>query len=217
MKQVIRGKVIDQDTQVPIIGANIVVKDSKPFMGASTGLEGDFKLHNVAVGRHTLLISYIGYEGKTLSNLLIGAGKELVLEVGLQESFIEMEAIEVKANKQKAKPINEMALISARSVSVEETKRYAAGISDPGSNCDSLCRGDEQWRCGRKCSDYSGQFSTGGLVAIGGNGNSKPQSLCFGGQLQWGYWHIEYQCYRAIRFLYRSFSRRIWQCAFRCV
>ncbi|MFK7908311.1 MAG: carboxypeptidase-like regulatory domain-containing protein, partial [Chitinophagales bacterium] len=112
--------------------ANVVVKDSEPFMGAVTDLDGYFKLPDVAVGRHMLLVSYIGYESKTLSNVLIGAGKELVLEIGLQESFIEMEAIEVNAtNRQKAKPINEMALISARSVSVEETKRYAAGISDP--------------------------------------------------------------------------------------
>ena len=133
LKQVIRGRVIDQDTQLPIIGANIVVKDSQPFMGASTDLDGNFKLPNVTVGRHTLLVSYMGYEGKTVSNVLIGAGKELVLEIGLQESFIEMEVVEVVAGdkRQKAKPINEMALISARSVSVEETKRYAAGISDP--------------------------------------------------------------------------------------
>ncbi|MGB1241425.1 MAG: carboxypeptidase-like regulatory domain-containing protein, partial [Chitinophagales bacterium] len=132
LRQVIRGRVIDKDTKNPIISANVVVKDSEPFMGSVTDLDGYFKLPDVAVGRHSLLVSYLGYESKTLSNLLIGAGKELVLEIGLRESFIEMEVIEVSAtNKQKAKPINEMALISARSVSVEETKRYAAGISDP--------------------------------------------------------------------------------------
>ncbi|MEZ4884409.1 MAG: carboxypeptidase-like regulatory domain-containing protein [Chitinophagales bacterium] len=157
LKQTIRGRVIDQSTQLPIVGANVVVKDSQPFMGASTDLEGNFRFPDIAVGRHTLLVSYIGYEGKTLSNVLIGTGKELVLEVGLEESLNELDVIEVNASAQKAKPINEMALISAWSVSVEETKRFAAGVSDPA----------------RTVTAYAGVMSNGDLeenaVIIRGN------------------------------------------------
>ncbi len=129
--QTIRGTVIDYDTQIPVIGANVVVINSEPFLGASTDLNGNFKIEKVPVGRHTLSISFLGYESKNLPNILLGAGKELVLTIELVESVVEMEEIVVRATQNKAEVLNEMATVSAQSFSVEETKRYAASISDP--------------------------------------------------------------------------------------
>ena len=131
LDQTIRGTVIDHDTQIPIIGANVVVVESEPFLGASTNINGNFKIENVPVGRHTLTVSFLGYESKNLPNVLLGAGKELVLTIELVESVVEMDEVVVKATQNKAEVLNEMAAVSAQSFSVEETKRYAASISDP--------------------------------------------------------------------------------------
>ena len=40
--QSIRGQVIDVDSKYPVIGANIVVIDSDPIIGASTDAQGFF-------------------------------------------------------------------------------------------------------------------------------------------------------------------------------
>jgi len=80
--QTIRGKVIDGDSEMPIVGANIVVSDTDPLLGASTDVNGNFRIEKVPVGRHQLEISSIGYENKTLPNILVGSGKEVVLTIG---------------------------------------------------------------------------------------------------------------------------------------
>ncbi|MEZ4884408.1 MAG: TonB-dependent receptor [Chitinophagales bacterium] len=131
LHQTIRGTVIDHDTQIPIIGANVVVVDSDPFLGASTDVNGNFKIEKAPVGRHTLTISFLGYESQSLPNVLLGVGKELVINIELIESVVEMNEIVVKATQNKAQVLNEMATVSAQSFSVEETKRYAASVSDP--------------------------------------------------------------------------------------
>ncbi|MCP3930446.1 MAG: TonB-dependent receptor [Bacteroidetes bacterium] len=131
-KQTIRGTLVDEDTQSPIIGANVVIANSNPLLGTTTDIDGQFRIENIPVGRQSVMISYLGYESKTLTNLLIGSGKELVLEITLTESIVQMETITVTAGSDnKAEALNEMAMVSARSFSVEETKRFAAGIGDP--------------------------------------------------------------------------------------
>ncbi len=130
--QNIRGTVVDGDTKSPIIGATIIIVDSSPLLGSVTDLDGNFKIEDVPVGRHTIKVAYLGYESKTFTNLLVGSGKELIQNIELTESVVKIDEIVVTAGSgNKAAALNEMAMVSARSFSVEETKRYAAGISDP--------------------------------------------------------------------------------------
>ncbi len=129
--QTIRGRMIDQDSRATLIGANITVLGSDPLLGASTDMDGNFRIENVPVGRVSLGITYIGYEEKVIPNVVVGSGKEVVLEIELAESVNEMEAVHVTATKNKAEALNEMAMISAKSFTVEETSRYAGAISDP--------------------------------------------------------------------------------------
>jgi hypothetical protein len=129
--QTIRGQVIDSEAKVPLGGATVVILNSQPLLGNVTGAEGNFRIDNVPVGRHTLKISFVGYEDALLSEILVGSGKEVVLNIPLAESFQKMEEVVIAAEEQKGNPNNEMTTVSARSFSVEETKRYAAAINDP--------------------------------------------------------------------------------------
>jgi len=131
LTKTIRGKVIDRDSKYVLAGANVIIQNSDPVLGASTDLNGNFFINNVPLGRHSIEVIYIGYESSVVSNVLVGSGKEVVLTIELAESMIYTEAIEVTAEIQKEQPINEMASISARAFTVEETGRYAASINDP--------------------------------------------------------------------------------------
>lgn len=56
----IKGKILDADTQSPLIGANIIIDGT--VLGAVTDLEGNFVILKVPVGNYVLKFSLIGYE-----------------------------------------------------------------------------------------------------------------------------------------------------------
>ncbi|MCI5057609.1 MAG: TonB-dependent receptor [Flavobacteriales bacterium] len=129
--QTIRGTVIDQDSKSTIPGANVIVIGSDPILGASSDMNGKFKIENVPVGRVSLKITFLGYENKVIPNIQLSSAREAVFEVELQESLVKLDVVEVKAKKNKAEVLNDMALLSARTFSVEETNRYAGSLNDP--------------------------------------------------------------------------------------
>jgi hypothetical protein len=128
--QTVRGTIIDEDGKFPLPGATVVVMGSNPLKGAVTNENGEFRLTNVAVGRISLEIKFIGYEDLIVPNILVNSGKENVLDLKMRESFVKMDEIVVTAQK-KGEVLNEMAVISSRSFSVEETNRYAGSLQDP--------------------------------------------------------------------------------------
>lgn len=131
MTQNIRGKIIDTDTKVPLFGANVVIIDSDPFKGSVTDFDGFFLIKDVPLGRVNIKVSYLGYEDQNLTNVMVGSGKELILNLELTEAFTKLAAVEITSSEEKGELNDEMAIISARSISVEETKRYAGSFDDP--------------------------------------------------------------------------------------
>lgn len=129
--QTLRGQIIDNESNAGIPGSTVVVLGTDPLKGAVSDEEGYFRIENLPVGRYTLQISSIGYDDRLIPELLIGSGKEVILNLALTESLIQMDEIVIKSDLIKGGPQNELAFISARSFSVEETKRYAASINDP--------------------------------------------------------------------------------------
>jgi hypothetical protein len=129
--QNIRGTVVDATTGYPLIGANIILLNTQPPVGATTDLDGNFQITGIGLGRQAIEISYIGYKPQVLNNLLVGSAKELVLNVQLEENAVSMEEVVVKAGKRKDRAQNDMAMISARTFSVEETERFAGSLGDP--------------------------------------------------------------------------------------
>ena len=130
--QTIKGTVTDEASKAPLIGVTIVVVD-QPSLGAVTDVEGRFRLPNVPIGRHTLRISYLGYEERMVHDLVVTAGKEVDLGIMLRESVQTLDEVKVSYNREldKTRTVNEMAQVSARSFNVDETRRYAGSLGDP--------------------------------------------------------------------------------------
>ena len=183
--QTVRGRVLDADTQQPLIGAAVILG---PESGTVTDEYGIFRLENVPIGRVDLALSYLGYENLTVPNIVVNSGKEVVLHLLMQESTVKMSEVTVTASRNKGEPLNDMALLSARSISPEETNRYAGGFNDPsrilanfagitntqdGSN-DIIVRGNSpkyvQWRLeGEQITNpnhFGDQSAVGGSVSI---------------------------------------------------
>ncbi len=128
--QAIRGTVIDKQSLLTLPGANVIILGSNPPKGASTGIDGSFKISGVAPGRYDLQATYLGYKPVVISSVVVTSGKEAVLEIGLEENISSLKEVVISGQK-KHETINQMATVSARSFSMEEVSRYAGGRSDP--------------------------------------------------------------------------------------
>lgn len=126
----IRGVVLDQQSETPLIGVTIQSVGIEPVLGATTDIDGGFMIKNAPVGRLALRISYLGYEQQTIPNILVTAGKEVQLNLRMQESFTSIGEVVITAKTDKDKPMNELATISARQFNTEEVSRYSGGRND---------------------------------------------------------------------------------------
>lgn len=130
--QTLRGVVLDQQSESPLIGATVqlIVPAGTTPLGAMTDADGRFAIKAVPVGRQALRISYLGYETLTVPNVLVTAGKEVQLELRMQESFESLKEVVINGRADKDRPVNELATISARQFNTEEVLRYSGGRND---------------------------------------------------------------------------------------
>ena len=129
LSQTVRGKVYDNTTLEPLPFSTIIIQNSDPIAGTTADLDGNFNIKNVAVGRINIRINMIGYESYIISEVIVSTGKEVYLNIGLQQSNTELNEVVVRGSKDS--PLNSMASSSARQFTVEETQRYAGGMDDP--------------------------------------------------------------------------------------
>jgi len=128
--QVIKGVIIDADSEESLPGVNVVLDNTTPFKGVVTDIEGRFRMEDVPVGRQSLTISFIGYKAQSIPNILVTGGKEVVLEIKLIESVEGLKEIVITGDSDKDRPINELAKVSARTFSPEEVNRFSGGRND---------------------------------------------------------------------------------------
>lgn len=129
--QTLRGTIIDAFTSAPVPGAVVEITNSEPKINCLSKEDGTFCLNNIPLGRHTVEVSFMGYNKSTSSNIALNAGKESVVEIKLEEKATELAEFVVSNGVQKEKALNEMALVSARTFSTEETERFAGSLGDP--------------------------------------------------------------------------------------
>ncbi len=119
--QSVKGSVKEALSFAPIVGANITVVGTD--VGTSTDDDGQFEL-DLDPGRHNLLFSAVGHEGLIVQEVLVKAGKQLALNVELSSATYELGEVVISANGQKE-------MDGIRSITMEETMRYAVTYFDP--------------------------------------------------------------------------------------
>ena len=191
LTQVIRGTILDADTRIPLVGANVILLNYQPLTGTVTDAEGNFRIEKMPVGRYDIEVTYIGYEPAIIREVLIGSGKEAVMTINLRESQTELKEVMINAYSNKDRPINSMSTLSARQLSMEEANR-----------CRRLrCQREEQWYCHqRQCTQRI-------ALEDGGRTDSQSQSFCrFHIAGRRGCYSPEQSDHGKFRFSYRSLS-----------
>jgi len=127
----IRGVVKDLQSDMVLPGASVDLLNNQNI-GSYTDGDGLFLLEGVNVGRQSIKVSFLGYEAFVLPEIEVTSGKDVFVEIKLQESFESLNEVVLTAGKSKAKALNEMATVSSRQFSVDEVTRFSGGRGDVG-------------------------------------------------------------------------------------
>jgi len=126
--QQVRGKVFDELSNLALDGAKLTLSSEGKEYTTTTDEKGKFRFEQIPVGRYLLNISREEYSAYHLPDILISAGKELILEIGLSFASYEVEAVEINNSNSRKQNIQQ---ISTRVFTVEESQRIAATYYDP--------------------------------------------------------------------------------------
>ena len=85
-KGTIVGVVTDSRTNEPLFGVNIILKGT--YHGASSDIEGKFKIENINPGSYTVELSLIGYKTTQLTGYKIETGQTKKIELKMNESVL---------------------------------------------------------------------------------------------------------------------------------
>lgn len=129
MVQTVKGRVVDDISGQPLVGVGVVVNNDG-YLATYTDIDGYYNIPNVPVGRISILFSSIGMETVFMENISLNSGKELVVNLKMREEVMTVQEIVITAERDKLRPVNEMASISARTFSVADAERYAGAMSD---------------------------------------------------------------------------------------
>jgi len=93
----IKGCIYDKEAKTAMVGANIIIRGTS--LGAASDLDGNYSIKNIPAGRHSFIISYIGYNSDTVV-LNITASKELVRNFYLTANSIQGQTIVITGQAQ---------------------------------------------------------------------------------------------------------------------
>jgi outer membrane receptor protein involved in Fe transport len=111
----IAGKIIDNATGEPLIGANIVIIGTN--YGSASDIDGNYFIINIPPGTYELKASVIGYTSVTFRNIRVSVDQTTKINFELNEESVEINEVVVSAQK----PIVQKDLTSTESkVSGEE-------------------------------------------------------------------------------------------------
>jgi len=121
----ITGKVVDVYTKQGLPGINVTILDTQ--LGASTDVNGEFRILNVPIGVYRLRASSIGYNPVIKTDIIVKTVKATVVDFELQEKTLELEGITASIGYFQKDPYE---ITSVTNLSFEEIRRAPGGLED---------------------------------------------------------------------------------------
>lgn len=92
----LNGRVTDEKG-APLIGAAVFISETE--QGASTGMDGSYRIESIAPGRYQLEVSYLGYAPFQKSFQVRTGEKEVKLDIQLLQNALQIAPLTVKATR----------------------------------------------------------------------------------------------------------------------
>lgn len=124
----IQGRVFDEETDEPLEGATVRLEGTNE--GTVTDGEGRFTLKSVSVGTHNVIVYYLGYSTKRISNVKVAKGNVSQIEIPMGASMSKLEEVVISAEVPvEIAPIENTTEISLIE-SIKDTPNIVTGISN---------------------------------------------------------------------------------------
>ena len=81
----------------PLVGAVVMIQGT--VRGTTTNLKGEYRIADLPSGTQTLVVSMVGYQRVTRSDVIVEAGKETVVNVDLRSSPVQFDQVVVTASR----------------------------------------------------------------------------------------------------------------------
>ncbi|MCX6137663.1 MAG: TonB-dependent receptor [Ignavibacteriales bacterium] len=94
---IIDGRVLDKSTKEPLPAVSIQLIGT--MMGCVTDIDGLYQLNNIPAGTYNVKFSYVGYKTITMKKVTVLADLRTRIEVLLEASTVQMQGVEVTAQK----------------------------------------------------------------------------------------------------------------------
>ncbi len=128
--QTVRGKITDKVSGIALPGVIVQLKSLQGNKAVVSDNDGSFKLTEVPIGRQALVFILTGYKPIPLNDLIVSSGKQVVLNIEMEENAVNMDEVVVNASSD-TNLVNTMQNAGMKSFSIEETERYAGSRQDP--------------------------------------------------------------------------------------
>ena len=100
---IIKGYVYDSSTNKPLEFANVILfksADSSQVKGTTTNTKGYFEINNIHFGNFCLVLSFLGYNNKSIDSILVVSGQPVDLgRIYLNHTAYSLNEIKVKGDR----------------------------------------------------------------------------------------------------------------------
>jgi hypothetical protein len=95
----IQGKIFDKELEEPLPFCNVYVESGGQMIGASTDIDGRFKIKPLNAGVYILNVSYVGKESYKMTGVIVSSNKATFLKDIYMKSANEFKTIEIVAER----------------------------------------------------------------------------------------------------------------------
>ena len=154
------------DTQERLVGVNVVILGT--MYGAATDAEGYYQVTNVRAGIYDVRFSMVGYKTLTMRSVTILPDLRTRLDVQLQPTSIQLEAVEVRAHRPLIQKDLAATAFSIGDIKLEQlpvsTLQDVLGLQ-PGTTMEGNVRGGKTYEVGYLVDGLPVQDVLGGGLA----------------------------------------------------
>lgn len=124
----VSGSIVNRNNQQPVAGITIELEPGQ-IRGVSDTL-GAFRISGIQPGSYAISFSAVGFQTKTISNLVITSGNESSLQIELEQNVKELSTVLVTGRRNTAKVATIESPLSIQRLTTEDIK------ANPGGNFD---------------------------------------------------------------------------------
>ncbi len=177
------GTVLDSESGEALIGATVLVEGTT--FGAATDIDGKFSIRAIPVGEYSVRVTYVGYNPKTITGVVVAATAPVKLDVMISQESIKADEVVVTARAIRS---SEASILSMRKqsatigdgISAEMIKRAPDATSaDALRRVVGVSLVDNKYVLVRGVSDRYNQTTLNGAVLNGTDTQSDKRSFSF--------------------------------------